>query len=142
MLTLLCVAAGSKDYEDLTQALSLIKDIISQVDAKVSECEKGQRLREIAGKMDLKSSSKLKNGLTFRKEDMLRRQLRLEGMLCWKTMSGRWKGRAWPSATSGPCRLGSAALLGVVGVFWVSGHHFGLMGSDWHRATAAWLLHG
>ncbi|XP_039714136.1 rho guanine nucleotide exchange factor 18 isoform X1 [Pteropus medius] len=83
--------AGSEDYEDLTQALSLIKDIISQVDAKVSECEKGQRLREIAGKMDLKSSSKLKNGLTFRKEDMLRRQLRLEGMLCWKTTSGRWK---------------------------------------------------
>ncbi|XP_023380592.1 rho guanine nucleotide exchange factor 18 [Pteropus vampyrus] len=83
--------SGSEDYEDLTQALSLIKDIISQVDAKVSECEKGQRLREIAGKMDLKSSSKLKNGLTFRKEDMLRRQLRLEGMLCWKTTSGRWK---------------------------------------------------
>lgn len=136
VLTLLCVAAGSEDYEDLTQALSLIKDIISQVDAKVSECEKGQRLREIAGKMDLKSSSKLKNGLTFRKEDMLRRQLRLEGVLCWKTTSGRWKGRAQPSATS------SAALLGVVGAFWVSGHHFGLVGASWHRAAAAWLLHG
>lgn len=84
-------AAGTEDYEDLMQALSLIKDIISQVDATVSECEKGQRLREIAGKMDLKSSSKLKNGLTFRKEDMLQRQLHLEGPLCWKTMSGRLK---------------------------------------------------
>lgn len=136
------MAAGSEDYEDLTQALSLIKDIISQVDAKVSECEKGQRLREIAGKMDLKSSSKLKNGLTFRKEDMLRRQLRLEGMLCWKTTSGRWKGRARPSATSGRCHLGSAALLEVAGAFWVSGHHFGLAGAGWHRATAARLLHG
>lgn len=83
--------AGTEDYEDLTQALTLIKDIISQVDAKVSECEKGQRLREIAGKMDLKSSSKLKNGLTFRKEDMLQRQLHLEGTLCWKTTSGRLK---------------------------------------------------
>ncbi|XP_031514922.1 rho guanine nucleotide exchange factor 18 [Papio anubis] len=71
--------------------LGLIKDIISQVDAKVSEFEKGQRLREIAGKMDLKSSGKLKNGLTFRKEDMLQRQLHLEGMLCWKTTSGRLK---------------------------------------------------
>uniref|UniRef100_A0A2K5HVV1 Rho guanine nucleotide exchange factor 18 n=1 Tax=Colobus angolensis palliatus TaxID=336983 RepID=A0A2K5HVV1_COLAP len=90
-LTLLCVAAGTEDYEDLTQALNLIKDIISQVDAKVSEFEKGQRLREIAGKMDLKSSGKLKNGLTFRKEDMLQRQLHLEGMLCWKTTSGRLK---------------------------------------------------
>ncbi|XP_040096536.1 rho guanine nucleotide exchange factor 18 isoform X2 [Oryx dammah] len=83
--------AGSEDHRDLTQALSLIKDIISQVDARVSECEKGQRLREIAGKMDLKSSSKLKNGLTFRKEDMLQRQLHLEGTLCWKTTSGRLK---------------------------------------------------
>ncbi|XP_010805170.1 rho guanine nucleotide exchange factor 18 isoform X1 [Bos indicus] len=83
--------AGSEDHRDLTQALNLIKDIISQVDARVSECEKGQRLREIAGKMDLKSSSKLKNGLTFRKEDMLQRQLHLEGTLCWKTTSGRLK---------------------------------------------------
>uniref|UniRef100_H0WKN8 Rho/Rac guanine nucleotide exchange factor 18 n=1 Tax=Otolemur garnettii TaxID=30611 RepID=H0WKN8_OTOGA len=83
--------AGTEDYEDLTQALNFIKDIISQVDTKVSECEKGQRLREIAGKMDLKSSSKLKNGLTFRKDDMLQRQLHLEGTLCWKATSGRLK---------------------------------------------------
>ncbi|XP_036702496.1 rho guanine nucleotide exchange factor 18 isoform X1 [Balaenoptera musculus] len=83
--------ADSEDHRDLTQALSLIKGVISQVDARVSECEKGQRLREIAGKMDLKSSSKLKNGLTFRKEDMLQRQLHLEGTLCWKTTSGRLK---------------------------------------------------
>ncbi|XP_051691494.1 rho guanine nucleotide exchange factor 18 isoform X2 [Oryctolagus cuniculus] len=83
--------AGTEDHEDLTQALNLIRDIISQVDATVSECEKGQRLKEIAGRMDLKSSSKLKNGLAFRKEDMLRRQLQLEGMLCWKTASGRLK---------------------------------------------------
>ncbi|XP_057620943.1 rho guanine nucleotide exchange factor 18 isoform X1 [Chionomys nivalis] len=83
--------AGTEDHKDLSQALSLIKDIISQVDAKVSEYEKDQRLREIAGKVDLKSSSKLKNGLTFRKEDMLRRQLHLEGTLCWKSTSGRLK---------------------------------------------------
>ncbi|XP_008842776.1 rho guanine nucleotide exchange factor 18 isoform X2 [Nannospalax galili] len=83
--------AGTEDYEDLTHALNLIKDIISQVDAIVSECEKGQRLREIASKMDLKSSSKLKNGLAFRKEDMLQRQLHLEGTLCWKSTSGRLK---------------------------------------------------
>ena len=88
------MAADSEDHRDLTQALSLIKGVISQVDARVSECEKGQRLREIAGKMDLKSSSRLKNGLTFRKEDMLQRQLHLEGTLCWKTTSGRLKGNA------------------------------------------------
>ncbi|XP_038627927.1 rho guanine nucleotide exchange factor 18 isoform X2 [Tachyglossus aculeatus] len=83
--------AGTEDYEELTQALSLIKDTITQVDAKVNEREKGQRLREIASKIDLKSSGKLKNGLTFRREDVLRRQLHLDGMLCWKTASGRLK---------------------------------------------------
>ncbi|XP_049645370.1 rho guanine nucleotide exchange factor 18 [Suncus etruscus] len=83
--------AGSEDHEALTQALSLIRDIISQVDAKVSESERGQRLREIVSKMDVKSSSKLENGLTFRREDVLRRQLYLEGALCWKSTSGRLK---------------------------------------------------
>ncbi|KAG8519263.1 Rho guanine nucleotide exchange factor 18, partial [Galemys pyrenaicus] len=80
--------ADSEDYGDLTQALGLIRDVISQVDARVSEHE---RLREIAARTDLKSSGKLKNGLPFRKEDMLRRQLLFEGPLCWKTSSGRLK---------------------------------------------------
>lgn len=94
------MTAGTEDYKDLSQALSLIKDIISQVDARVSECEKDQRLKEITAKMDLKSSSKLKNGLTFRKEDMQQRQLHLEGTLCWKSTSGRLKGKSLPLATS------------------------------------------
>uniref|UniRef100_A0A8C8S932 Rho guanine nucleotide exchange factor 18 n=1 Tax=Pelusios castaneus TaxID=367368 RepID=A0A8C8S932_9SAUR len=83
--------AGTKDYEDLSQALSLIKDMISHVDAKVNECEKGQRLREIMYKMELKSSGKLKNGLLFRKDDMGQRRLLLDGMLYWKAASGRLK---------------------------------------------------
>lgn len=101
------MAAGTEDYKDLSQALNLIKDIISQVDAKVSEYEKGQRLREIAGKVDLKSSSKLKNGLTFRKEDMLQRRLQLEGTLCWKSTTGRLKGNVCPLAASGRFPVGS-----------------------------------
>lgn len=126
------MAAGTKDYEDLAQALNLIRDIISQVDAKVSECEKGQRLREIAGKMDLKSSSKLKNGLTFRKEDMLQRQLHLEGTLSWKTASGRLKGKVLPLPP--PWRGGPS---GSVSAIWVGGG-----GASQHRATAAWPLWG
>lgn len=101
------MTAGTEDHKDLSQALNLIKDIISQVDAKVSEYEKDQRLREITGKVDLKSSSKFKNGLTFRKEDMLRRQLHLEGTLCWKSTSGRLKGKCLPLATSGGFLVGS-----------------------------------
>ncbi|XP_074834696.1 rho guanine nucleotide exchange factor 18 [Carettochelys insculpta] len=83
--------AGTKDYEDLSQALSLIKDTITHVDTKVNECEKRQRLRDIMNKMELKSSGKLKNGLLFRKDDMGQRQLLLDGMLYWKAASGRLK---------------------------------------------------
>jgi len=88
------LSAGTRDYEDLTQALSLIKDTITHVDAMVNECEKGQRLKEIMHKMELKSSVKCKNGLFFRKEDMGQRRLLLDGMLYWKAASGRLKGRA------------------------------------------------
>ncbi|NWY07002.1 ARHGI factor, partial [Nothoprocta ornata] len=83
--------AGTKDYEELTQALGLIKDTITHVDAMVNECEKGQRLKEIMHKMELKSSGKFKNGLFFRKDDMGQRRLLLDGMLYWKAASGRLK---------------------------------------------------
>uniref|UniRef100_A0A8D0EJM9 Rho guanine nucleotide exchange factor 18 n=1 Tax=Strix occidentalis caurina TaxID=311401 RepID=A0A8D0EJM9_STROC len=83
--------AGTRDYEELTQALSLIKDTITHVDAMVNEYEKGQRLKEIMHKMELKSSGKCKNGLFFRKDDMGQRRLLLDGMLYWKAASGRLK---------------------------------------------------
>lgn len=59
----------------------------------VNECEKGQRLKEIMHKMELKSSGKCKNGLFFRKDDMGQRRLLLDGMLYWKAASGRLKGK-------------------------------------------------
>ncbi|PKU36036.1 rho guanine nucleotide exchange factor 18 [Limosa lapponica baueri] len=83
--------AGTRDYEELIQALSLIKDAITHVDAMVNECEKGQRLKEIMHKMDQKSTWKCKNGLFFRKDDMGQRRLLLDGMLYWKAASGRLK---------------------------------------------------
>ncbi|NXY60829.1 ARHGI factor, partial [Callaeas wilsoni] len=83
--------AGTRDYEELTQALGLIKDTITHVDAMVNECEKGQRLKEIMHKMEVKSSGKCKNGLLFRKDDMGQRRLLLDGMLYWKAASGRLK---------------------------------------------------
>ncbi|XP_010723363.1 rho guanine nucleotide exchange factor 18 isoform X1 [Meleagris gallopavo] len=82
---------GTKDYEDLIHALNLIKYTITHVDAVVNECEKGQRLKEIMHKMELKSSGKCKNGLFFRKDDMGQRRLLLDGMLYWKAASGRLK---------------------------------------------------
>ncbi|XP_070604100.1 rho guanine nucleotide exchange factor 18-like isoform X1 [Erythrolamprus reginae] len=80
-----------KEYEDLTKALSLIKEAITAVDTKVDEFGKEQHLQEIVTKMELKSSGKFKNGLIFRKEDMLQRRLLLAEMLYWKAASGRLK---------------------------------------------------
>ncbi|XP_078412203.1 rho guanine nucleotide exchange factor 18 [Cetorhinus maximus] len=85
--------AGSEDHEELTKALLLIKDAITEVDEKVSEHEKARRLKEIANRMEPKSIAKLKNRNTFRKIDMLRAKRRLlhEGVVCWKAASGRLK---------------------------------------------------
>lgn len=83
---------GTEDYEALTQALTLLKETLTEVDLRVHKSEKGQRLSEIIAKMEPKSSVKLKNGMTFRKHNMENRQLLLDGMLYWKSASGRLKG--------------------------------------------------
>ncbi|XP_040273731.1 rho guanine nucleotide exchange factor 18 isoform X1 [Bufo bufo] len=82
---------GTEDFVALTQALTLIKEVITDVDCRVHKSEKGQRLDDIIGKMEPKSYGKLKNGVTFRKHDMEHKQLIHDGMLYWKTASGRLK---------------------------------------------------
>ncbi|XP_041418041.1 rho guanine nucleotide exchange factor 18-like isoform X2 [Xenopus laevis] len=82
---------GTEDYEALTQAIALIKETITDVDSRVHESEKVHRLLEIVSKMELKSYGKLKNGLTLRKQDILGRHLLHDGVLFWKTASGRLK---------------------------------------------------
>lgn len=85
--------AGSEDHEELPKALVLIKDTITDVDDRVSLCEKARRWKEIVNRMDIKSTAKLKNGSTFHKMNMLRtkRKLLYEGVVCWKAASGRLK---------------------------------------------------
>ncbi|XP_058870836.1 rho guanine nucleotide exchange factor 18-like isoform X1 [Acipenser ruthenus] len=84
---------GSEDHEELTRALGLIKDAITQVDAKVNDYENKTRLKDIASKMEPKSSGKFKDGRLFGKEEILkgRRRLLHEGMVYWKAASGRLK---------------------------------------------------
>ncbi|XP_067824564.1 rho guanine nucleotide exchange factor 18 isoform X2 [Heptranchias perlo] len=85
--------AGSEDHEELTKALILIKDTITEVDEKVSVCEKAQRLKEIMNRTESKTIAKLKNGNIFRNVDMSRGKRRLlhEGVVYWKAASGRLK---------------------------------------------------
>lgn len=91
---LLLTAAGTEEHEGLAQALGLIKDTIVQVDSQVNLYEKEARLREITSKMEPKSLGKIKDGRVFRKEDLSqgRRILLFEGMVNWKSASGRLKG--------------------------------------------------
>ncbi|XP_059847272.1 rho guanine nucleotide exchange factor 18 isoform X1 [Hypanus sabinus] len=85
--------AGSEDHEELTKALALIKDTITEVDEQVSLYEKALRWKVIVDRMDIKSTARLKNGSTFDKISMMRskRKFLHDGVVCWKAASGRLK---------------------------------------------------
>ncbi|NXT13693.1 ARG28 factor, partial [Prunella fulvescens] len=84
---------GTEEHKDLCKALHLIKDIIAAVDLKVNEYEKKQKLLEILCRTENKTYTKLKNGHVFRKKDLMRKERILlhEGLVYWKTATGRFK---------------------------------------------------
>ncbi|NWX41049.1 ARG28 factor, partial [Steatornis caripensis] len=84
---------GTEEREDLCKALRLIKDMIAAVDLKVNEYEKKQKLLEILSRTENKTYTKLKNGHVFRKQDLMRKERTLlhEGLVYWKTATGRFK---------------------------------------------------
>ncbi|KAM8960829.1 rho guanine nucleotide exchange factor 28 [Pelodytes ibericus] len=84
---------GTEEHKDLSRALGLIKDVIAAVDLRVNEFEKEQKLLEILNKIENKTFTKMKNGHAFRKQDLQikERALLHEGMVFWKTATGRFK---------------------------------------------------
>ncbi|NWS32326.1 ARG28 factor, partial [Polioptila caerulea] len=84
---------GTEEHKDLCKALRLIKDVIAAVDLKVNEYEKKQKLLEILFRTENKTYTKLKNGHVFRKQDLMRKERLLlhEGLVFWKTATGRFK---------------------------------------------------
>ncbi|NXH69853.1 ARG28 factor, partial [Hydrobates tethys] len=84
---------GTEEHKDLCKALHLIKDMIAAVDLRVNEYEKKQKLLEILSRTENKTYTKLKNGHIFRKQDLMRKERILlhEGLLYWKTATGRFK---------------------------------------------------
>ncbi|CAG5867622.1 unnamed protein product [Menidia menidia] len=84
---------GTEEHADLSKALVQIKDVIAAVDQKVSEYERQQRLQEVWNRMENRTAAKLKNGRTFRKQDMMGpgQMLKHQGLLLWKTATGRLK---------------------------------------------------
>ncbi|XP_038557888.1 A-kinase anchor protein 13 isoform X5 [Micropterus salmoides] len=82
---------SEEDYEDLTEAVRLVKEVIAAVDSKVNEHEKRRRLKDFHSRMDSKSIMMLKNGQIFAREDLLRRRLIHDGVLQLKNSQGRLK---------------------------------------------------
>ncbi|XP_023799365.1 rho guanine nucleotide exchange factor 28 isoform X1 [Cyanistes caeruleus] len=84
---------GTEEHIDLCTALHLIKDVIAAVDLKVNEYEKKQKLLKILSRTENKTYTKLKNGHIFRKQDLMRKERILlhEGLVYWKTATGRFK---------------------------------------------------
>ncbi|XP_074877321.1 rho guanine nucleotide exchange factor 28 isoform X2 [Buteo buteo] len=84
---------GTAEHKDLCKALRLIKDMIAAVDLKVNEYEKKQKLLEILSRTENKTCTKLKNGHVFRKQDLMRKERMIlhEGLVYWKTATGRFK---------------------------------------------------
>ncbi|KAG7498232.1 rho guanine nucleotide exchange factor 28 isoform X4 [Solea senegalensis] len=84
---------NTEECADLSKALAQIREVVAAVDLRVSEYERHQRLQEVWGRMENRSLAKLKNGHAFRKQDMMRpgQALKHQGLLLWKTATGRLK---------------------------------------------------
>ncbi|XP_061621436.1 A-kinase anchor protein 13 isoform X2 [Phyllopteryx taeniolatus] len=82
---------GDDDYEDLSEALRLVKEVIASVDGRVNEHDKRRRLKDFHSRTDSKSIMMMKNGQIFAREDLLRRRLVHDGALQLKSNQGRLK---------------------------------------------------
>ncbi|XP_070845800.1 A-kinase anchor protein 13 isoform X4 [Chaetodon trifascialis] len=82
---------GEEDYDDLTDSVRLVKEVIAAVDSKVNEHEKRRRLKDFHCRMDSKSIMMMKSGQIFAREDLLRRRLIHDGVLQLKNSQGRLK---------------------------------------------------
>uniref|UniRef100_A0A3Q3IN01 PH domain-containing protein n=1 Tax=Monopterus albus TaxID=43700 RepID=A0A3Q3IN01_MONAL len=80
-----------EDYNDLTEAVRLVKEVITAVDNQVNEHEKKCRLKEFHSRMESKSIMMMKNGQIFARQDLLRRRLIHDGALQLKNNQGRLK---------------------------------------------------
>ncbi|KAG9278489.1 rho guanine nucleotide exchange factor 2 isoform X1 [Astyanax mexicanus] len=79
---------SEEEAESLSQALVLIRELLSSVDQQVQELEHTQRLQEIRGKLDPRAETEVRGGGVFRGGELQRRRLIHEGTLLWKTTQG------------------------------------------------------
>lgn len=94
------VSGMEEERQDLTTALGLVKELLSNVDQDVHELEKGARLQEIYNRMDPRAQAPVPGKGPFGREELLRRRLIHDGCLLWKTATGRFKGQ-WTACRPG-----------------------------------------
>ncbi|KAL4646696.1 rho guanine nucleotide exchange factor 2 isoform X3 [Arapaima gigas] len=82
---------NEEEASSLSQALMLIRDLLSSVDQQVLELERTQRLEEIRARLDPRAEAEVRGGGVFRGSELLRRSLIHEGTLLWKTANSRLK---------------------------------------------------
>lgn len=94
------VPGVEEERQDLTAALGLVKELLSNVDRDVHELEKGARLQDIYHRMDPRAQAPVPGKGPFGREELLRRKLIHDGCLLWKTAAGRFKG-PWSAGQAG-----------------------------------------
>ncbi|XP_053544558.1 rho guanine nucleotide exchange factor 2 isoform X2 [Ictalurus punctatus] len=79
---------SEEESESLSQALVLIRELLSSVDQQVQELELTQKLQEIRARLDPRAETEVRGGGVFRGGELLRRRLLHEGTLLLKTAQG------------------------------------------------------
>ncbi|XP_065516043.1 rho guanine nucleotide exchange factor 2 isoform X1 [Lathamus discolor] len=92
------ILKNSKDNEgdsaDLSQALRLVKELISSINEEVHECEMNARLWDVYRRVDGRAKVQLpweSRAGVFGRDELLRRKLVHSGCMLWKTAAGRFK---------------------------------------------------
>ncbi|XP_054995175.1 rho guanine nucleotide exchange factor 2 isoform X2 [Sorex araneus] len=80
-----------EERQDLSKALGLVKDLLSNVDQDVHKLEKEARLLEIYNRMDPRAQTPVPSKGPFGRDELQRRTLIHDGCLLWKTGAGRFK---------------------------------------------------
>lgn len=80
-----------EERQDLSKALGLVKDLLSNVDQDVHKLEKEARLLEIYNRMDPRAQTPVPSKGPFGRDELQRRTLIHDGCLLWKTGTGRFK---------------------------------------------------
>ncbi|XP_010751808.1 rho guanine nucleotide exchange factor 2 isoform X2 [Larimichthys crocea] len=82
---------NEEEAQALSQAMLLLKELISSVDKEVLELDRTRRLQEIQARLDPRAQAEVRGGGVFRGGELLRRRLLHEGTLLWKVQGSRMK---------------------------------------------------